>query len=689
MIIFNFLMSYIIFPLFFSSIIYIFATIEKHSYTKGIILILGILIFINYYFYKKIVMIIRKTYVNRINYYLSIILIFLTLFNIENFKEVIKIINQNIKNNFNQKIFLEIKNFLNTTSYFYSFSIIFIIGIIFLSIIIYKKNNNNKVEENYEEVKLLSFRKKEKEKLDFIIKNEKISSILIEAEIGNGKTALINSLFKEWQNKEIIYLKLPLIKSVDELKSNLFLELQRIFLKSDLDNQFLNAFLDNISAFKLGFLEINFGKKDNMWNTIKKLQKTLKELDKNIIVVLDDIERENDANKIYESILFLGELSEYFKDTKTITLLLAQYSYLEDILKKINKDTLYLEKYYKYKFKLNEPTAGEFPDEDYKLLIEEVISTSSNLSIDKNFKDDFINSIIENIIFFFTANEIVFNKENSNYIKINIRALEKSIRNIIYLYNFYKDSYITYCIFTYCILEENFKSSICSQLSHILDENTLSEKETKNNILKNYCNNSLKDYSKSNIYTVFFKEIIDIISIYKKGEILIEKLDIQSNTIKEILNGNIEKTETLSIKGYEEYIFNLIKENSTKINLALEKNLIVKKSELRKAINSVNGLFQPSKISIDKMKEILLKREYTQREIEEKDDKKDTISELLEIGLNDSIKIQEIYEECSRKLDKDFNIFIEKISKIEDLKSNLPEISKLLEEDKVQLKKEM
>ena len=145
----------------------------------------------------------------------------------------------------------------------------------------------------------------------------------------------------------------------------------------------------------------------------------------------------------------------------------------------------------------------------------------------------------------------------------------------------------------------------------------------------------------------------------------------------------------LSIKGYEEYIFNLIKENSTKINLALENNLIVKKSELRKAINSVSEIFQPSEISIGKMKEILLKREYTQREIEEKEDKKNTISELLEIGLNDSIKIQEIYEEYSRKLDEDFNIFIEKISKIEDLKSNLPEISKLLEEDKVQLKKEM
>ena len=204
--IFNFLMSYIIFPLFFSSIIYIFTTIEKHSYTKGLILILGLFIFINYYFYKKIVMIIRKTYVNRINYYFSIILIFLTFFNIENFKEIIKLINQNIKNNFNQEIFLEIKIFLNTTSYFYSFSIIFIMGIIFLSTIIYNKQNSNKVEENNEEITLLSFREKEKDKLKSMIENKKISSILIEAEIGNGKTTLINSLFKDLQNEEFIFL---------------------------------------------------------------------------------------------------------------------------------------------------------------------------------------------------------------------------------------------------------------------------------------------------------------------------------------------------------------------------------------------------------------------------------------------------------------------------------------------------
>lgn len=544
MIIFNFLMSYIIFPLFFSSIVYIFATIENHSYTKVLILILGLLIFINYYFYKKIVMIIRKTYIDRINYYFSIILIFLTFFNIENFKEVITTINQNIKNNFNQEIFLEIKKYFYTFSYFYLFYFILFIGIIFLLTSIYNifKNRkiNKKIKENNEEIKLLSFRKKEKDKLKSMIENKKISSILIEAEIGNGKTTLINSLFKDLQNEEIIYLKLPLIKSVDELKRNLFLE----------------------------------------------LQKTLKELNKNVIIILDDIERENDANKIYESILFLGELSEYFKDTKTTTLLLVQYSYLEDKLKEINKDTLYLEKYYKYKFKLNEPTVNEFLDDDYKLFIEEAISTTPdllNLLIKEASKDNFINSITKNINFFFAANEIIFNKENSNYIKINIRALEKSIRNIMYLYNFYKDSYITYCIFTYCILEENFKSSICSQLSHILDENTLSEKETKNNILKNYCNNSLKSYSESNSYTNLFKEIINIISVYKKGEILIEKLNIKSNLIKEILDKKTKKTEFFPIDGYGDYIFNLIDGNLEKLNIAIEKRSYCKEKSIDKS----------------------------------------------------------------------------------------------------------
>jgi len=70
-----------------------------------------------------------------------------------------------------------------------------------------------------------------------------------------------------------------------------------------------------------------------------RINERLEELNKNMIIVLDDIERENDTNKIYENILFLGELSEHFKDTKTTTLLLAQHSYLEDKLKEIYEIT--------------------------------------------------------------------------------------------------------------------------------------------------------------------------------------------------------------------------------------------------------------------------------------------------------------------------------------------------------------
>ena len=677
MIIFNFLMSYIVFPLFFSSIVYIFATIENHSYTKGLILILGLLIFINYYFYKKIVMIIRKTYVNRINYYLSIILIFLTFFNIENFKEVITTINQNIKNNFNQEIFLEIKKYFYTFSYFYLFYFILFIGIIFLLTSIYNifKNRkiNKKVKENNREIKLLSFREKEKDKLISMIENKKISSILIEAEIGNGKTTLINSLFKDLQAEEIIYLKLPLVKSIDELKRNLFLELQKIFLKNDLDNQFLNAFLDNVSAFKLGFLEINFGRKENMWNTIQKLQKTLKELNKNMIIVLDDIERENDTNKIYESILFLGELSEHFKDTKTTTLLLAQHSYLEDKLKEINKDTLYLEKYYKYKFKLNEPTASEFPDEDYKLLIEEAISTLPNLSIDKNFKDDFINSIIENIIFFFTANEIVFNKENSNYIKINIRALEKSIKKILYLYTFYKESYITYSIFLYCILMENFYIFLENYILEMSKERNTSVKNIKEYILRAFSNFSLIYYSKNNAYNICHDEIETILNTYNTGEIIIENIDIQSNIIKEILSGNIEKSGTLSVNGYEEYIFNLINGNQKKLDIALKNNFIKNKSELIKIVNRTKDILDLSEYSFNIMKNILLKGEYSQSELP-------TIPEDVEEIINYEKK-ENLRTEVFDKLDKSKESFIKKIKETKYFQNDLLEIENLLKND--------
>ena len=88
------------------------------------------------------------------------------------------------------------------------------------------------------------------------------------------------------------------------------------------------------------------------------------------------------------------------------------------------------------------------------------------------------------------------------------------------------------------------------------------------------------------------------------------------------------------------------------------------------------------------MKKILLEREYTRREIEEKESKKNTINDLLNINSDSFEKIEKARDEYFKKLEENNNIFILKILEIEDLKPILSEISKLLEEDKVQLKKE-
>ena len=134
------------------------------------------------------------------------------------------------------------------------------------------------------------------------------------------------------------------------------------------------------------------------------------------------------------------------------------------------------------------------------------------------------------------------------------------------------------------------------------------------------------------IDNIFVEEIKSIIEIYKKGEFLIEKVDIQSNItkkilyentklfeiysvneyvniqsniIKKILDKNIVIPGILSINGYEEYIFHLINCSSVKLDNVLKNNFIVNKSELIKTINSINDSLKLSKDSIDNIKKIL------------------------------------------------------------------------------------
>ena len=170
-------------------------------------------------------------------------------------------------------------------------------------------------------------------------------------------------------------------------------------------------------------------------------------------------------------------------------------------------------------------------------------------------------------------------------------------------------------------------------------------------------------------------------NLYNTGEIIIENIDIQSNIIKEILNGNIEKSGILSVNGYEEYIFNLINGNPQKLDIALKNNFINNKFDLIKIVNSIKEPLNLSKFSFDLMKDILLKSEYTSLELLTLSFPKESENKNFNQQKNNLENI--IFD----KLKKDTDIFIDKITKIKYFQNDLSKIENLLKQD-IQAKKD-
>ena len=612
-------------------------------------------------------------------------------------------------------------NFSFDNIYYY----VIILSTVFLTILIlinlFKDFNKIKQNKNQQDEKtLLSFREKEKKKLKEIIKDKKITSILIEAEMGNGKTTLINSLIKDFKNNEgceVIYFKLPLVKSYEELEKNLLLELQKILVKFDLNNKFINNLLSDVSTLKLGCIEINLGKKESIWNTLQELQSTLMKINKKILIILDDIEREENLEKIYKSILFLGELSEYFRKTNVTILLLSQYDYLELAFNKVleNKKTndsfqknyVYLDKYYKYRFRLNEPTIYDLNDEDLRSIIENIFKSVSSYSekISDENKNKFITSIIENLRNFFDIKNLnlhrsqpkkeIFSKnfqsKNSQNIyevvrtlnlQINIRLLEKSFQEILYLYSYYEETYIIYSIYIFMILKKNFLKDIETRFYNSLDkdiQNAINLKNTmefiEKNLLIHYVEKSLKFYSKINVYSNLEEEIKSIIDTYNKGDVIVEDIDITTSKIKEIILGTKNYENDFYFYGYNDYIYNLIKGDCLKLNNALENDLIIDKTELIRCINSIETTLTFSEISLEKIKNIVLKNELEEKSGEYDED---ITKSYYEDYWN---TLEEEHKEYCKNLKEEGHKFIRKILEIKEFQEYKKEIINSLKND--------
>lgn len=581
-----------IFLTIFLSILVIYTFIVKeNNFIKSGVIIFVILIIINLYFYKRIVTYFRKSYLEIINLSLYTTSIGLLVFSNKDF------------NKFLIKCKILFNNFSFSNIYYYAI----ILSTIFLTVLIlinlFKDFNKIKQNKNQQDkITLLSFREKEKKKLKEIIEDKKITSILIEAEMGNGKTTLINSLIKDFENNEgceIIYFKLPLVKSYEELEKNLLLELQKILVKYDLNNKFIKNLLNDISTLKLGCIEINLGKKESIWNTLQELQRTLMEINKKILIILDDIEREENLEKIYKSTLFLGELSEYFKNTNVTILLLSQYDYLELAFiktlenKKTNSNSqencVYLDKYYKYNFKLIEPLITNMSIEDFETIIKDAFkSTYYELQneIDLNLFNQFTDQVTQYIFKYF---------EYSSSIEVfNIRRFEKVIKKISYLFPFYKKEIFTYYIFSYCILQENYS---------ILSDDILFDKFLNKIIEEKYSVNLSKSVDVE-------EEIVYLIEQYKSGIFFNENINSSVGLIEDIINGRKERKnlKITNLTIFSKYIFKLIGTDMEKAIRALNNDLIVLPQDLINFILKFPNIIEEEIIK-EKIKKIILKED--------------------------------------------------------------------------------
>jgi len=249
----------------------------------------------------------------------------------------------------------------------------------------------------------------------------------IEGEWGSGKTSLMNLIknktnrVKEKENKiEIMHFSPWLLTDINQVIKLFFDDLIKVLIhnsfkakwneeiKRDIQN-FVNKLLPEEVTFKTPLLSIKY-KIRNMFKTddnmslekIKsKINEYLKELDKKIVIVIDDIDRLTD-----KEIEFIFRLTKGIADfDNLIYILLYDKNVITKSLQlfKSENGEKYLEKIVQYPIqvpKANNETIKELLNEKIKNLLNE-LGKKVNFDHDKEkwnyFEDSVINNFIKNI----------------------------------------------------------------------------------------------------------------------------------------------------------------------------------------------------------------------------------------------------------------------------------------------------
>ena len=500
------------------------------------------------------------------------------------------------------------------------YKVILIYFLFILNIILKFSSLRHKEKEETEETY-----SERKDDVDYIVdfiqndKNKNIFTLGIDSNYGTGKTFIVGKVSEELSSNkyEIIKIRCLLLEK-EEVYYYIIEEIKKVLAKNLI-------FISNLKKFHKSILKIfdskflggisDFLSYNLVTDDIDNLKAIIRKLNKNIIIIFDDIDRTNDVEKIEKVLSFISDFSS--ENIKSIVL------FSSDNLKKLDEkfDRDYLEKYIplireiteisfiklleeEIKIKKKELNKIKLNEEDFKFLCifeKEYFLVYPNDSEKEKKEFKFINDLnyLLNISDIRIGNKQITPRQVKNFMEeiiglFNYQNLNKNIeRRVIIAYVFLK--YIFYDEFYKRIdsetsfyelfpIEIEFQNEIILNLDEIdLIKNLINK---KNNILSNpkrdyiIINNKVLYFDKRNNYEDTLDNYLEKLNYFVSNESLEEKFKKLEKLFKDLKIKNLPEKSKINIFIYSLFNFYIysyekkeyfVKERIEKIENAIRK----------------------------------------------------------------------------------------------------------------------
>lgn len=293
----------------------------------------------------------------------------------------------------------------------------------FLLLYQFHEENNNENMDNIEESvrSLYPSRELASKKLEYLLKERLVSSILVDGDWGIGKTFFIDKVLEKNQEEYNILKYDALLYDTREKLMKVFFKDLKILAKK---NKFLvGDSYDYLVMLEPIIVSLPFGlgklflKEKSSENLKKEFKSFIERFKSSIVVIIDNLERINQSDVFREVISFFHELND-FKNIKVIMLLDSKK------LKKLEIPEGYIDKFFIHRIDLK-----EIPIED--ILYEESFEKKLEKNIDLYFIVDRLEEIKEKRLEFFDKLDNMTNFQNPriyeqaiNRFNVNIRSYE-------------------------------------------------------------------------------------------------------------------------------------------------------------------------------------------------------------------------------------------------------------------------